>query len=146
MIFRSPLCKKDKRGNGWRLMQQATIFTSLKKRVIHSLCKIKLSCENRCCEKKNHFGKKSSLSKVRHEVEVLCCVCSIHEIVCRSNVLVKHVPLYSGKRRIKYCNLLSNYGTWIVIEFKFWPEAGKKKYVDFKTRSILLVLLYEYES
>ena len=96
--------------------------------------------------KKNHFGKKSSLSKVRHEVEVLCCVCSIHEIVCRSNVLVKHVPLYSGKRRIKYCNLLSNYGTWIVIEFKFWPEAGKKKYVDFKTRSILLVLLYEYES
>ena len=95
--------------------------------------------------KKNQFGKKSSLSKVRHEVEVLCCVCSIHEIVCRSNVLVKHVPLYSGKRRIKYCNLLSNYGTWIVIEFKFWPEAGKKKYVDFKTRSILLVLLYEYE-
>ena len=95
--------------------------------------------------KKNHLRKKSSLSKVRHEVEVLCCVCSIHEIVCRSNVLVKHVPLYSGKRRIKYCNLLSNYGTWIVIEFKFWPEAGKKKYVDFKTRSILLVLLYEYE-
>ena len=69
-------CKKDKKGNGCNKLL-SSLHWKKEGKVIYSICKIKLSCERRCCEKKKIILKKKNPLCQKLGMKLKSCAVSV---------------------------------------------------------------------